>query len=49
MVSLAGWFRPGGPKTPAETAADYVRIALASVEYTALQGTAETGLLPGDA
>jgi hypothetical protein len=30
----AGWFHAEGPKTPDETARDYVRIALASVEYT---------------
>jgi AcrR family transcriptional regulator len=31
---IAGWFHPEGPKTPDETAKDYVRIALASAEYT---------------
>lgn len=30
---IAGWFHSDGPKTPAETARDYVRIALAAVEY----------------
>jgi len=33
---IASWYRPDGPKTPAQTAQDYVRIALASVEYRAL-------------
>jgi len=31
---VAGWFHASGPKTPDGTAKDYVRIALASVEYT---------------
>ncbi|UGT55089.1 TetR/AcrR family transcriptional regulator [Nocardia asteroides] len=30
---IASWFRPGGPKSPAETASDYVRISLAALEY----------------
>jgi AcrR family transcriptional regulator len=30
---IPGWFHADGPKTPAETAQDYVRIALAAVEY----------------
>lgn len=29
---IATWYRPGGPKTPAETARDHVHIALAAVE-----------------
>lgn len=32
---IASWYRPGGPKTPTETAEEYVRIALAAVEYRA--------------
>jgi AcrR family transcriptional regulator len=31
---IAGWYRPDGPDTPEGTAARYVRIALAAVEYT---------------
>ena len=31
---IAGWFRPGGAKVPAGIAEDYVRIALAAVEYS---------------
>ncbi|MEP9394965.1 TetR/AcrR family transcriptional regulator [Gordonia oleivorans] len=33
---IAGWYRPDGPRTPAETARDYVHIALAAVEYSDL-------------
>ncbi|MEU4422167.1 TetR/AcrR family transcriptional regulator [Actinoplanes sp. NPDC024001] len=29
---VAGWFQPGGPQTAEESAADYVRIALAAVQ-----------------
>jgi AcrR family transcriptional regulator len=29
---IAGWYRPDGPRTAEETAADYVRIALSAVE-----------------
>lgn len=29
---IAGWYRPEGPQTAGQTAADYVRIALAAVE-----------------
>jgi AcrR family transcriptional regulator len=29
---IAVWYRPDGPQTPEETAADYVRIALAAAE-----------------
>lgn len=32
---IASWYHPDGPKTPAETAAEYVRIALAAVEFGA--------------
>ncbi|MGC5248619.1 TetR/AcrR family transcriptional regulator [Gordonia sp. DT219] len=32
---VANWYHPDGPKTPGETAAEYVRIALAAVEYRA--------------
>lgn len=31
---IAGWYRPGGAQTPAQTASEYVRVALAAVEYT---------------
>jgi AcrR family transcriptional regulator len=31
---IAGWYRPDGPDTAEGTAARYVRIALAAVEYT---------------
>jgi AcrR family transcriptional regulator len=31
---IAGWYRADGPDTPEGTAARYVRIALAAVEYT---------------
>lgn len=30
---IAGWFHSGGPKTPEQTAQDYVRIALSAVEH----------------
>lgn len=30
---VASWYRPDGPRTPAETAQDYVTIALAAVGY----------------
>ncbi|MEU4690782.1 TetR/AcrR family transcriptional regulator [Actinoplanes sp. NPDC023714] len=30
---VAGWYQPSGPQSPEETAADYVRIALAAVEF----------------
>ncbi|MEU1597072.1 TetR/AcrR family transcriptional regulator [Streptomyces sp. NPDC005708] len=29
---IAGWYRPDGPQTPEDTAADYIRIALSAVE-----------------
>ena len=32
---IAGWFHADGPKTPAQTAQDYVQIALAAVEHRA--------------
>lgn len=34
---IASWYHPDGPKTPAETAAEYVRIALAAVEFAAVE------------
>ncbi|RPA58484.1 TetR/AcrR family transcriptional regulator [Gordonia oryzae] len=34
---IASWYRVDGPKTPAEVAAEYVRIALAAVECTAME------------
>ncbi|QTI69068.1 TetR/AcrR family transcriptional regulator [Gordonia polyisoprenivorans] len=35
---IASWYHTDGPKTPAETAVEYVRIALAAVEYGAVDG-----------
>jgi AcrR family transcriptional regulator len=42
---VAGWFHATGPKTPDVTAKDYVRIALASVEYTNGSTRDSAGLL----
>ncbi|WLP92428.1 TetR/AcrR family transcriptional regulator [Gordonia sp. NB41Y] len=35
---IATWYRPDGPRTPTETARDYVRIALSAVECRDVRG-----------